>query len=780
MFLTQNIKIMPLQFSIPKVNAGQVNQRGKHNLSHNVATTFDFGRVQPVFCKLVTPDSHIKGSLDAKIRVMPMPLPPFGALNMKLYGQFVSCKELMHSFPEFISGQVYSSSSNSYVPNHVPRLYNYVNPLTFDKVNFSQDISFAHILCSPKFSTWTAYVCKGSYSYVGTQEISNISVVNLVDSLGGFLDNQAPALVDGINILCFNKDPNHAETFQSSGSYMFNTKNFTHFESSTDTVTSVKPSIDSPVGSLEYATALGYNYTPTGADLLFVIPYSRITNNTSLSTAFKNMINSKVSNNSNTSLVVAVSFNQYGRNLLTILKHLGINVNCFNSQEAVEETRKYVSLMPLFAFYKAYFDIFMPTRDLQWSSTNAHRILDWFNQTGGEISDLYNNKSISSYINGDIFTSFLLDVASSYASVDPNYISQAVDNTTPTASNTSVVTDKMSGTEAESNLNSVLPAQYDTSTSSNVISRVGLQLLTRLSKYVNTNTVIGRNVNAFLKAHFGAIGTSENSQYAGSSDVPINLGDVIVTANTELSQPGDFSGVGFGSGDYNFSYKANEFGYFIVLASIIPVSNYVQGEHYDNSITERFDFPTPEFDALGYDYLDSREIVPVPMALPYGLVRTDQDNERPVSTNFGYSPRYTGYKVHPSIYSGSFQIRSLRNSYLGFTLDNYVTQDYVTQNGDNYYIEGPLDLTCGTRWRFVNKYPMFSNYERIFYNQRVNPFLTMDSLFDTTYSKNILAVPYEDNFVAYFDVKCSLIDHLKSISNSYDTLEGSDFYVNKQ
>ena len=102
---------MSLQFSIPKVNAGQVNQRGKHNLSHNVATSFDFGRVQPVFCKLVTPDSHIKGSLDAKIRVMPMPLPPFGVLNMKLYGQFVSCKELMHSFPEFLSGQVYSSSS---------------------------------------------------------------------------------------------------------------------------------------------------------------------------------------------------------------------------------------------------------------------------------------------------------------------------------------------------------------------------------------------------------------------------------------------------------------------------------------------------------------------------------------------------------------------------------------------------------------------------------------------------------------------------------------------
>ncbi len=465
---------------------------------------------------------------------------------------------------------------------------------------------------------------------------------------------------------------------------------------------------------------------------------------------------------------------------MTILKHLGINVNGFNTQEAVEETRKYVSLMPLFAFYKAYFDIFMPTRDIQWSSTNAHRILDFLNQSGKEISDLYNDYASTSYVSGKTFTSFLFDVASAYASVDPNYITQAVDNTTPTASVSAVVSDKMSGTEAESNLNSVLPAQYDTITSSNVISRVGLQLLTRLSKFVNTNTVIGRNVNAFLKAHFGAIGTSENSQYAGSSDVPINLGDVIVTANTELSQPGDFSGVGFGSGDYNFSYKANEFGYFIVLASIIPVSNYVQGELYDNNITERFDFPTPEFDALGYDYLDSREIVPVPMALPYGYLSGFSGQTVPIKTNFGYSPRYTGYKVHPSIYSGSFQIRSLRNSYLGFTLDNYITQDYVTLRDKTYSIEGPIGLTCGTRWRFVNKYPMFSNYERIFYNQRVNPYLTINSLKSAGLSQNVLAVPYEDNFVAYFDVKCSLVDHLKSISNSYDTLEGSDFYVNKQ
>ena len=168
------------------------------------------------------------------------------------------------------------------------------------------------------------------------------------------------------------------------------------------------------------------------------------------------------------------------------------------------------------------------------------------------------------------------------------------------------------------------------------------------------------------------------------------------------------------------------------------------------------------------------------MALPLGYQMWDNAEQRTLQTNFGYSPRYTGYKVHPSIYSGSFQIRSLRDSYLGFTLDNYITQDSTTKTGNDYTIQGPVDLTCGTRWRFINKYPMFNNYERIFYNQRVNPYIGVNPYDTPNYSQNILSVPYEDNFVAYFDVKCTLIDHLKSISNSYDTLEGSDFYVNKQ
>lgn len=249
---------MPINFSIPKVNAGQVNQRGKHNLSHNVATSFDFGRVQPVFCKLVTPDSHIKGSLDAKIRVMPMPLPPFGSLNMKLYGQFVPCSDIMHSFPELISGQVYSSSTSSYVPKHTPRLFNYINPSRFDKTNYYLQVTFAHILCSPKFSTWTAYVCEGGSSNLSKQDQSLLSVVNLRDTKGGFTDAQAAVLTEGINQLVFNKDPKHNNVIQKRGNIMFAPENFMHFEQSTDRISTLVPNIDSPVGSLDYAIALGY------------------------------------------------------------------------------------------------------------------------------------------------------------------------------------------------------------------------------------------------------------------------------------------------------------------------------------------------------------------------------------------------------------------------------------------------------------------------------------------------------------------------------------------
>ena len=62
---------MPTNFTLGKVAAGGLKLNGKHNLSHSIATTADFGSVQPMFCKFMTGPSSIKGSMPVNVRVMP-------------------------------------------------------------------------------------------------------------------------------------------------------------------------------------------------------------------------------------------------------------------------------------------------------------------------------------------------------------------------------------------------------------------------------------------------------------------------------------------------------------------------------------------------------------------------------------------------------------------------------------------------------------------------------------------------------------------------------------
>lgn len=773
---------MPKNNSIGKINAGIFRQRGKHNLNHNVATTFDFGRVQPLFCKYMLPNSKIQGSLDAKVRVMPMPLPPFGDVKLKVYGQFVKCADLMHSWPEFLSGQTYSSSVTSYVPTHVPRILNGIS-MSNQKLQLTGNSVNASLLSLlMPFGKWTFYAARiatSSQTDITPDGDSNLETLFRDSSLNQVvIESIHPTLPDTysdfasvVNLINSIICPN-TEAYQFG--YMGLSKSRYVYGG-----TPMNPTVTNMKGTMKAAVQAGFNFTPAGADFLFTIPPRIIAANPIIYDVFAQTEVGIPSDEINEyGIVVAVSLDQYGRNLLSLFNSLGIQI------AGHVKDPDYVNLMPLFAFYKSYFDIFVPERNIQWTSTNAHMILDYLNQFNREISSFFDDPSIqiqNERVSAVQFHNFLRDCAAAYSTCDPNYFTQAIDNATQSESVTTSLSPNAADLEVTSGQNYIQPADglypatYD-STPTGALSRFGISLLNRLSKFVNTNTVIGRNINDFFKAHFdGFSGINEDSDFAGASEIDIQLGDVISTATTSQSNLGDFSGVGFGRGDYNFDYSTKEAGYFIILASIIPVSNYVQGNSYDSMMTERLQFPWPEFDALGYDKLKQSEVCQVPIALPYGS--TDVSKVHAPNQVFGYSPRYTGYKVHQSIYSGSFCIRGLRENYLPFTLDNFITNDITTQDGTDqnpvYRISYPDNLTCGQRWRYLNKYPYFNNFERIFYNQRPNN----DGTGKYKYFTN--TNPYEDNFVAYIGIKCLLTDGLLPISSSYDTIDGSDFYVKK-
>ena len=56
-----------------------------------------------------------------------------------------------------------------------------------------------------------------------------------------------------------------------------------------------------------------------------------------------------------------------------------------------------VDLLPLFAIYRSYFDIFYPQRDVEYEATSAHKLLQWCVENNKNLTDLTVNTSVSTF-----------------------------------------------------------------------------------------------------------------------------------------------------------------------------------------------------------------------------------------------------------------------------------------------------------------------------------------------------------------------------------------------
>lgn len=752
---------MPRDFAFSKINAGKIRQRGKFNLSHSVLTTSDFGSVMPVFSKLMLPKSSLKGKITNKIRVMPMALPPFGKVGYHMYGQFVPITDLWRVFPEFVAKKVYNGPLKSYVPDLLPSL-----PVW-------GPVSLMSQLLSSKFSVWQ--VSKFGYASDDSKPSAEFNGVNLYVR-GPVIDNNNFGYPNPDNLNQYfgflgTTNPNHPDEVFYNG---FGWHNMCQSGTvSTKPTTGDSYDVTTDVGK---CLAAGMSLFPDTADFRFVITKESWLESQPTYQGFGTQ---------DDGFIITVALTREGRQLLKVLNNLGIQVSPWDTSR--------VNMLPLFATYKAYFDIFYPQREIEWTSTNLYKLLDYITLNNIDLAGLVNTKNtVWGYSPLRLFNMFMEDVADMFATSDPDYITSSVEG--PGSSEVdgamydiedvpaSMGTRYTTAVTFEKDANSGEQPNVSIDTGS-AITRYGLQLLNSLSKFINTNSVIGQNLDAFFKAHFdGYSGKSVNSKFAGSSVTDIQLGDIISQADSGDRRLGDFAGAGFGSGDYVIKYNSGEdFGYFIVLAAIIPTANYVQGTEYDNYITRQLELPWPEFDAKGYDTLRVGEVV---SDKTYLSADTDAEQIRPNSV-FGYQPRYTGHKVHKSVLSGDASLVSTRDGYLGFSLDRYmstdVTRSEVHDDGTtSYYMANPRSslFRCGTYWRWLGKYQWLNNFRRIFYDSNpVTSAFQSSNVFDNS---GQAVVP--DGFVIYSDVDVTYNAPLKNISASYDTLsqDGSDNFVNHQ
>lgn len=460
--------------------------------------------------------------------------------------------------------------------------------------------------------------------------------------------------------------------------------------------------------------------------------------------------------NSSGNWMFCFNLSQRAKNIRKVLLGLGY-------QLSIDDLVK-VSALPVFAYYKCYFDLFVPQQVITWDSTNAHYMLDYCVQHNS--FDLISTFGITS---SSKWLIFVLSLGECWYTQGQDYVSAHI--ATPAIgfgnNNQIYVSDpaNLSLDTINTYNNSSFQPFGSGLSGSTTLSKNFLDAINRLTKYVNKQTQIGGKIAEYLGL-LGATYTQDTiSNHIGSNVMDCRISDVM--SNTENysevtntgAKLGEYAGKGIGyDKGSDFTYHANTFGYWITLATVVPNAGYCQALNPNLKHLGQFDFFNGMFDALGYQ-ITTRDSV-----LGSSEINLTGINSSSPSS-FGFIPRYSEQKVPFNVLNGDLSIRSKRSSLLPYTLDRFISDKVVsaTELADGVW---DVDYSAhnipmaSTAWRYLNNSAdniALTNFNRIFYEEG-----NIDTGLDIYF-------PLEDKFIIHniFNMKYSA--PMKSISDSFDT-----------
>lgn len=181
----------------------------------------------------------------------------------------------------------------------------------------------------------------------------------------------------------------------------------------------------------------------------------------------------------------------------------------------------------------------------------------------------------------------------------------------------------------------------------------------QIKRFEEVDNVFGTRIFEKLAGHWGVISSDarlQKPQLIGGQQSFVNISEILQTSSSvEGSALGSYAGKGI-----NFSRTKStkvfieEHSFVFGFTSIIPDNGYTQGcprYFYKQNI---FDFASPEFNNIGYQPVYKGELFNT------GVLANDIQE-------FGYQPRYSEYRSHPSIATGDFRDATL----MSWHLDRY-------------------------------------------------------------------------------------------------------------
>lgn len=255
------------------------------------------------------------------------------------------------------------------------------------------------------------------------------------------------------------------------------------------------------------------------------------------------------------------------------------------------------------------------------------------------------------------------EYASAVDMYNPDYFTSAFDNPEGpnVVNNSSVIFHDITGNNNATigllgNNTPSIDTPVSTTPTSTHITEYGLHTLHALSDYMKRHQLAGSRALDRYLARFGVTLSTEKlnrSTYLGVKSTPLQFSSVESTSSTDSAFLGDYAGKGQSYIQDSFTCNPqNEYGMFLIINTFVPQVGYVQGIDRHNLHLSNYDFFTPEFDSLGNQAISKLEL--------YNNIRNYVDNcEDVVNQVFGFTPRYSEYKVPRDFLTGDFRVRSV-------------------------------------------------------------------------------------------------------------------------
>lgn len=437
-----------------------------------------------------------------------------------------------------------------------------------------------------------------------------------------------------------------------------------------------------------------------------------------------------------------------------------------------------VRFSPLLSFYKAYYDTFGITRFKSFTQTKCFKLITDYIDT---LKTINFAGLISSTQPFTALMDFFDELSACYYSVSQDFVSVHREHLATGSSDytLSFPSSLMDSDTVDSDPNE-LP-RYELP--DNSLTNISLQVLSRLTRFVNKNSILGQRLSDYMRLHYGTSVVSsifKDSNFVDSSILNCNINDVFSTSDTAIYDAdtntktgenlGAFAGKGLGLGDLSFKYSAPCHGYIITLASIVPDSGYFQGNNPDLFAVNWEQQPSADFDALGFEATPRSAFVSHnDISARYKLGSNDLTDK-----TFGFVPRYSGFKAAKNVVNGDMSRRGSIDSMSPYYLDHIISSNVLqdTSGPDGHikcHFSSVAVPSTSFDWRFVTKYPWLGNFLRLFIND-VGPLSkgSASAPYDTsTYDYMCLDDPFICQSV--FNVRVS--NCLKPLSLAFDTYE---------